>query len=115
MKVKKLKLVESLIYHINEIKEVKKYNDHSNVFQWTFILLICNHTNSEKTNKVFNLMLRNKLYQIFNGKKDESRYIKNNDLLLIGYQFKKLKYLYLKLAYQIITNSPKSYHENILF
>jgi len=100
------------VYNINETSnkssEWMKGNKYSP--DPPFRLLVCGGSNSGKTNMVINLMLGNKLQRMFKGKKG-NRYIKNDDLVLIGKHFEP-KWQLVQNSFQIFANAPKPYRED---
>ena len=81
--------------------------------EWPFRLPVCGGSHSGKTNMVINLMLGNKLQRMFKEKKG-NRYIKNDDLVLIG-KHSEPKWQLVQTSYQIFATRSKAYRENVTF
>src|SRR3954470_14010589 len=107
-----MRKMEYYIYNLNEAKTSKNIN-HPASPSFPFRLLICGGSDSGKTNMVLNLLLGNKLQRMLKGKKGE-RYIKNDNLVLIGKHFEP-KWQLVQNSYQIFANAPKPYREDVTF
>ena len=79
-----------------------------------FRLLICSGSDSEKTNMILNLLLENKIQQLFKEKKEEW-YVKNDDLVLIRKHIHEPKWILVKNCYEVFAKGPKAYWKNITF
>ena len=83
--------MEFFVYNVDKIPKESLKHMKSNRFasDWPFRLLVTGGSNSGKTNMVVNLMLGNKLQRMLKRKKGK-RYIRNDDLILIGKHSEKL-------------------------
>jgi hypothetical protein len=104
---RELRKMEYYIYHLDEAKKTKNIN-HPTCPAFSFHLLICGGLDSGKTNMILNLLLGNKI-QCLRKRRKEKRYIKNDDLVLIGKHIHKLKWLLVKNCYKLFVNTPKPY------
>src|SRR5215813_5834833 len=108
--------MEFFVYNVDEIpsKTLEKHMK-SNRFapDWPFRMVVTGGLNSGKTNMVVNLMLGNKLQRMSKGKKGE-RYIRNDDLILVGKHSEKL-WQVVQTGFQVFANSPKPYQEDVIF
>ncbi len=83
---------------------------------WLFSILITRRNSSSKTNLLANLILGDKDEYVQREKKDGSRYIKCDDLIVCGYHSDELKWAYVRYIYNMISKDPRaSYYENISF
>src|SRR6266540_4072410 len=107
--------MEFFVYNVDEIfrKSLERMKGNKYSSDWPFCLLVIGGSHSRKTNMVINLILDNKLQRMFKGKK-EDRYIKNDDLILVG-KHAEPKWELVRNTIHIFANSPEPYQENISF
>ncbi|PKK66640.1 hypothetical protein RhiirC2_714711 [Rhizophagus irregularis] len=108
-----MRRMEFYIYHLDEAKSTKNIN-HPACPAFPFRLLICGGSDSGKTNMILNLLLGNKIQRLQKKKKEE-RYVKNDDLVLIGKYIYEPKWVLVKNCYKLFAVTLKSYQENITF
>ena len=107
--------MEFFVYNVDEIPRNSLEHLKGNKYSpdWPFRMVVTGSSHSGKTNMVINLILGNKLQRMFKGKKGD-RYIKNDDLILVG-KHAEPKWELVKNAIHIFANNPKPYQENISF
>ncbi|GES95096.1 hypothetical protein GLOIN_2v1765168 [Rhizophagus clarus] len=108
-----MRRMEYYIYHLDEIKSMKNIN-HPASPAFPFRLLICGGSDSGKTNMILNLLLGNKIQRLHKKRKGE-RYVKNDDLVLIGKHIHEPKWRLVKKCYKIFANAPEATRENVTF
>ncbi|GBC53902.2 hypothetical protein GLOIN_2v1765168 [Rhizophagus irregularis DAOM 181602=DAOM 197198] len=108
-----MRRMEYYIYHLDEVKSMKNTN-HPASPAFPFRLLICGGSDSGKTNMILNLLLGNKIQRLHKKRKGK-RYVKNDDLVLIGKHIHEPKWVLVKNCYKIFANAPEATRKNVTF
>src|SRR5438034_6565280 len=96
--------------------ESSRIQSHPASPSWPFSMLVTGKSGSDKTNILANLFLGNKAECIYKNKKDGSRYIACDDLIVCGYHPDEPKWAFVKYIYNMISKDPRApYYENISF
>ncbi|CAG8817438.1 7057_t:CDS:2, partial [Cetraspora pellucida] len=97
-------------------KHASSYYIGHPAMSWPFAKLVTEKSGTGKTNIFGNLVLGNKAEYIYKKKKDGSRYIQCDDLIVCGYHPEEPKWAFVRYMYGIIASNPRaSYYENIRF
>ncbi|CAG8607901.1 1773_t:CDS:2 [Cetraspora pellucida] len=110
----------SMKLYLMNIDEANKHKSIRNVghpaMSWPFSKVFTGISGKDKTNIVGNLVLGDKAENIYKGKKEGSRYIKCDDLIVCGFHLDKPKWAFVRYMYGVIAGNPKApYYENIRF
>src|SRR6266542_458838 len=107
--------------YLIDMDEATKYESsqiqsHPTSPLWPFSMLVTEKSELGKTNILMNLFLDNKVEYIYKNKKDGSKYIACDNLIVCGYHPDELKWVFVKYMYGIISKDPKvPYYKNIQF
>ena len=104
------------VYHVDEIKPPKKSLDDEDAPKWPFYIVVSGRSNTGKTNMQLNLFNGDKYYDLKEGKKKiGERFIRCNDLVLVGHYINEPKWKLVQNFYKKIADCSKPYYEDVTF
>src|SRR5437764_1330712 len=103
------------VYHVDEIKPPKKSLDDEDAPKWPFYIVVSGRSNTGKTNMQLNLFNGDKYYDLKEGKKKiGERFIRCNDLVLVGHYINEPKWKLVRNFYKKIADRSKPYYEDVI-
>jgi hypothetical protein len=99
-------------FNIDEAKPLQQGDPHAPM--WPFRMLISGSSGSGKTNMLVNLLIGDKLESMFHRHDKGDRYIKCNDVILIGKHLNEPKWRIVRDFYDILAKDKKN-SEDVTF